>query len=63
MTTIIGVVDGDVETPGGKRVGETPVIFCTRRPRRACVVAFGSGWSSGWIWIMNAELTAEKRPA
>jgi hypothetical protein len=63
MTTTVGTIGWDIETPRGKVAEGRPVMFCTRRVRRACVDAFGSGWSSGWSCIMNAELTAEKRPA
>ena len=38
-------------------------ILWMRTRRRATVSSFGSDWSSGWTWMMNAEVTAENRPA
>ena len=36
---------------------------CNIRSSRTFVRSAGSGWSSGTIWTMNAEVTAENRPA
>ena len=39
-------------------------VFCSNiRSSREFVRSVGSGWSSGTIWTMNAEVTAENNPA
>ena len=39
------------------------VFPCSIRSSRTFVRSAGSGWSSGMIWTMNEEVTAENRPA
>ena len=39
------------------------VFCCNIRSSKAFVRSVGSGWSSGMIWAMNAEVTAENKPA
>jgi len=36
-------------------------ISWIRTRRRAAASLFGSGWSSGWTWVMSVEVTAENR--
>ena len=38
-------------------------ILWMRTRRMAAVSSFGSGWSWGRTWMMNAEVTVENRPA
>jgi len=45
--------------------GALPLVLSTSwtRTRRAATSSFGSCCSWEWIWMMNAEVTAENRPA
>ena len=50
------------------KVGASPPkvvlsILWMRTRRRAAVSSLGSDWSWGWTWMMNADATAENRPA
>ena len=36
---------------------------CNIRSNRVFVRSVGLGWSSGIIWAMNVEVTAENKPA
>jgi len=54
---------GGLETGASGLVSPNDLSCCSIRSSRTFVRSAGSGWSSGMIWTMNVEVTAENRPA